>query len=155
MTSTAGVQSSSVGTRTRTRARGQSGLRRSRRASVLLWVGVVATLIFCLFPFYWIINTSLKTGAELSTGHLFPHHPSLDNYSSIFKNSDFTTALKTSVIVAGGSTVIALTIGSFAAYALARLRFKFKFLILAIILSTTTFPPIQMLTDTLPIPRGE
>ena len=40
--------------------------------SILLWVGVVATILFCLFPFYWIINTSLKTGAELSQGRLFP-----------------------------------------------------------------------------------
>jgi len=49
----------------------------------LLWFGVVLTIVFCLFPFYWIINTSLKTGAELSSGRLFPAHPSLDNYSSI------------------------------------------------------------------------
>ena len=144
MTSTAGVQSSSVGTRTRTRARGQSGLRRSRRASVLLWLGVVATLIFCLFPFYWIINTSLKTGAELSTGHLFPHHPSFANYTSIFKNGDFTTALGTSAIDAGAATLIALVVGSFAGYALARLRFPRKFLILAIVLSISTFPPIAI-----------
>jgi multiple sugar transport system permease protein len=111
---------------------------------VLLWLGVLATLVFCLFPFYWIINTSLKTGAELSTGHVFPHHPSLDNYSSIFQNSDFTTALRTSLIDAGAATLIALAIGSFAAYALARLRFPRKFLILAIILSISTFPPIAI-----------
>jgi multiple sugar transport system permease protein len=112
--------------------------------SLLLWLGVLLTLAFCLFPFYWMVNTSLKTGAELSTGHLFPNHPSLDNYSSIFKNADFTTALKTSAIDAGAATLIALTFGSFAAYALARLRFPRKFLILAIILSTTTFPPIAI-----------
>jgi multiple sugar transport system permease protein len=112
--------------------------------SILLWIGVVATIVFCLFPFYWIINTSLKTGAELSTGHVFPHHPSLDNYSSIFQNSDFTSALKTSLIDSGVATLIALTIGSFAGYALARLRFPRKFLILAIVLSISTFPPIAI-----------
>src|SRR6476661_5588537 len=112
--------------RMRTRTRAQAGRRRTLRNQVLLWVGVVATILFCLFPFYWIINTSLKTGAELSQGSLFPHHPSLDNYSSIFKNSDFTTALRTSLIDAGAATLIALSIGSFAAYALARLRFPRK-----------------------------
>jgi multiple sugar transport system permease protein len=111
---------------------------------VLLWIGVFATIVFCLFPFYWIINTSLKTGAELSTGHVFPHNPSLDNYSSIFRNSDFTTALRTSLIDAGIATLIALTVGSFCAYALARLRFPRKFLILAIVLSISTFPPIAI-----------
>jgi multiple sugar transport system permease protein len=111
---------------------------------VLLWIGVVATVVFCLFPFYWIINTSLKTGAELSTGHLVPHHPSFANYASIFKNGDFTTALRTSAIDAGSATLIALLVGSFAGYALARLRFPRKFLILAIVLSISTFPPIAI-----------
>jgi multiple sugar transport system permease protein len=90
------------------------------------------------------VNTSLKTGAELSAGKLFPSHPSLDNYSSIFKNGDFTTALKTSAIVAGSATIIALVIGSWAAYALARLRFPLKFLLLAVVLSISTFPPIAI-----------
>jgi multiple sugar transport system permease protein len=144
MTSSAGVQRSSVGGRTRARTGGASGLHRSRRASVGLWVGVVATVIFCLFPFYWIINTSLKTGAELSSGHLFPHHPSFANYTSIFRNGDFTTALGTSAIDAGAATLIALAVGAFAGYALARLRFPRKFLILAIVLSISTFPPIAI-----------
>jgi multiple sugar transport system permease protein len=110
----------------------------------MLWIGVVLTILFCLFPFYWIINTSLKTGAELATGRLFPLHPSFANYSSIFKNGDFTTALRTSAIDAGAATLISLVIGSFAGYALARLRFAGKFLILAIILSISTFPPIAI-----------
>jgi multiple sugar transport system permease protein len=130
--------------RTRRRRRRRGPSQRSRAGSVGLWIGVVATLIFCLFPFYWLINTSLKTGAELSMGRLFPLHPSLDNYSSIFKNSDFTTALRTSLIDAGAATLIALAIGSTAGYALARLRFPRKFLILAIILSISTFPPIAI-----------
>jgi multiple sugar transport system permease protein len=122
----------------------RAGGERSPGARILLWVGVLATIVFCLFPFYWMINTSLKTGSELSTGHLFPKHPSLNNYSSIFNNASFTTALKTSAIDAGCATLIALAIGSFAAYALARLRFPHKFLILAIILSISTFPPIAI-----------
>jgi len=130
--------------RMRTRTRAQTGRRRTRTNQILLWVGVVATILFCLFPFYWIINTSLKTGAELSQGSLFPHHPSLDNYSSIFKNSDFTTALRTSLIDAGAATLISLVVGSFCAYALARLRFPRKFLLLAVVLSISTFPPIAI-----------
>jgi multiple sugar transport system permease protein len=130
--------------RATTRAGVRTARPKHRAQPVLLWIGVVLTILFCLFPFYWMVNTSLKTGAELSTGHLYPHHLSLDNYTSIFKNASFTTALKTSAIDAGCATIIALVFGSFAAYALARLRFKRKFLILAIILSTTTFPPIAI-----------
>jgi multiple sugar transport system permease protein len=111
---------------------------------VLLWVAVVLICIFCLFPFYWLINVSLKTGGDLSKADLLPPNPSLDNYDSIFKNSDFTSALRNSVIVTSITTFLALLVGSFASYALARLRFPMKFLILAVILSITTFPPIAI-----------
>jgi multiple sugar transport system permease protein len=122
-----------------------NGTRRSqRRRQALLWGAVVLIMVFCLFPFYWLVNTSLKTGQDLSSANLIPPNPSLDNYSSIFEDSDFTTALRNSVIVAGATTVLALVIGSFAGYALARLRFRFKFLLLAIVLSITTFPPIAI-----------
>jgi multiple sugar transport system permease protein len=112
--------------------------------SWLLWLAVVLIMIFCLFPFYWLINTSLKTGADLSTGKIYPPHPNLDNYSSIFRNSDFTDALRNSAIISFTTTAIALVIGSFAAYALARLRFPMKFLLLGVILSISTFPPIAI-----------
>ncbi len=115
-----------------------------RRHRVLLWIAVAAIMVFCLFPFYWLINTSLKTGQDLSSANLFPPSPSLENYRSIFEDSDFTTALRNSIIVSAITTVLALVIGSFAGYALARLRFRFKFIMLAIILSITTFPPIAI-----------
>jgi multiple sugar transport system permease protein len=113
-----------------------------RRA--LMWTAVVATIVFCLFPFYWLINTSLKTGADLSNANLLPPSPTLDNYTSIFEDAAFTKALRNSAIVAGSVTIISLVIGSFAGYALARLHLPFKFLILAILLSISTFPPIAI-----------
>jgi multiple sugar transport system permease protein len=118
--------------------------RRNWLRPVLMWLAVVAIIIFCLFPFYWLVNVSLKTGADLSQSDLFPPNPSLDNYDSIFKNGDFTHALRNSVIVTGITTVLALVVGSFAAYALARLRFPRKFLLLGVILSISTFPPIAI-----------
>lgn len=115
---------------------------KARRA--LIWVAVAAIVLFCLFPFYWLINTSLKTGADLSGANLVPPNPTLDNYTSIFEDSAFTKALRNSAIVAGSVTVLSLLIGSFAGYALARLHLPFKFLILAILLSISTFPPIAI-----------
>ena len=129
----------------RARARGaRVGKKRGRGGRILLWLGVALLIVFCLFPFYWLVNTSLKTGADLSKGSLLPPHASLDNYDSIFSNDAFTKALRNSAIIAGVATIIALVIGSFAAYALARLRFPRKFLLLALILSISTFPPIAI-----------
>ena len=107
---------------------------------ILLWAAVAAIVVFCLFPFYWLINTSLKSGADLSGAALLPPSPSLDNYTSIFEDTAFTNALRNSAIIAGSVTVLSLLIGSFAGYALARLHLPFKFLILAIVLSISTFP---------------
>jgi multiple sugar transport system permease protein len=109
-----------------------------------MWLAVAAIVIFCLFPFYWLINLSLKTGADLGDSSLFPPNPTLDNYESIFNNSDFTRSLLNSAIISLSTTALALIVGSFCAYALARLRFRGKFVILALVLSITTFPAIAI-----------
>jgi multiple sugar transport system permease protein len=109
-----------------------------------IWIAVVAIVIFCLFPFYWLLNTSLKTGPDLSGSDLVPPNPTLDNYDAIFSDSNFTIALKNSAIVALVTTALSLVVGSFCAYALARLKMKRKFLILAVVLSISTFPQIAI-----------
>jgi multiple sugar transport system permease protein len=109
-----------------------------------MWVAVFAIVVFCLFPFYWLVNTSLKTGADLSSAALLPPDPTLKNYESVFKDSNFTKALGNSAIVSLTTTILALVVGSFCAYALARLKMRGKFIILAIILSITTFPQITI-----------
>ncbi len=131
-----------VGERARTAEAG--GPRRRWLRPLVLWTAVAAICVFCLLPFYWLVNVSLKTGADLSQADLLPPSPSLDNYSSVFENDDFTSALRNSVIITTVTTALALVFGSFAAYALARLRFRFKFLVLAIVLSISTFPPIAI-----------
>jgi multiple sugar transport system permease protein len=109
-----------------------------------LWLAVAAIVVFCLFPFYWLINVSLKTGPDLASSDIIPPNPTLDNYDAIFRNADFTRALLNSAIVSILTTVLALVIGSFCAYALARLKFKGKFWLLGLILSITTFPAIAI-----------
>ena len=109
-----------------------------------LWVAVIAIMLFCLFPFYWLINVSLKTGPDLSSSALLPPHPTFKNYSSVLQNGDFTHALLNSTIVSLITTALSLVVGSFCAYALARLKLRGKFWILALVLSITTFPAIAI-----------
>ena len=135
---------SAVAERATTRTRTKTKKPKKEGTPWWMWIAVVAIVIFCLFPFYWLINLSLKTGADLGDSSLIPPHPTLKNYQSIFQNSDFTKALRNSAIIALFTTVLALTVGSFCAYALARLRFKGKFIILALVLSITTFPAIAI-----------
>jgi len=128
-------------TRTKTKARKP---RKEGATPWWMWVAVLVICIFCLFPFYWLVNMSLKTGADLGESSLFPPHPTLANYKSIFHNDDFVRALGNSAIISLTTTALAIVVGSFCAYALARLRFKGKFAILAIVLSITTFPAIAI-----------
>jgi multiple sugar transport system permease protein len=109
-----------------------------------MWIAVAAIVVFCLFPFYWLINISLKTGNDLQNSNLIPPHPTFSNYSAIFKNPDFTASLRNSAIVALSTTIFALLVGSFCAYALARLKLRGKAVILAVVLSISTFPQIAI-----------
>src|ERR1700742_528774 len=109
-----------------------------------LWILVALIVLFCLVPFYWLLNISLKTGPDLSKSNIFPPNPTLANYKSIFQNSSFTRALANSAIVSLSTTAIGVVVGSFAAYALARLKMKGKYLLLGIVLSITTFPQIAI-----------
>jgi trehalose/maltose transport system permease protein len=109
-----------------------------------IYVCVAGVVIFCLVPFYWLVNISLKTGPALSSADIFPPDPSLENYKSIFQNDDFTRALANSAIVSLVTTFLGLIVGAFAAYALARLRMNFKFILLGVVLTISTFPQIAI-----------
>jgi multiple sugar transport system permease protein len=109
-----------------------------------IYVAVTGVVIFCLFPFYWLVNISLKTGADLSSADLIPPNPSLDNYTSIFQNDDFVKSLVNSAIVSLVTTLLSIVVGAFCAYALARLKMNYKFLLLGIVLSISTFPQIAI-----------
>src|SRR5688572_32708445 len=87
-----------------------------------IYVAVAGIVIFCLFPFYWLVNISLKTGADLSSADLIPPNPSLENYKSIFQNDDFQRSLANSAIVSLTTTFLGLVVGAICAYALARLK---------------------------------
>lgn len=119
-------------------------LRGEAKLHPVVWVFVIAVMGFSLIPFYWLVNTSLKKGASLSKGELFPSQPTFENYLVVFQNPEFLLALRNSVIIAVTTTTVALVFASFAAYALARLKMRREALILTLILSVTTFPAIAI-----------
>ncbi len=111
----------------------------------LLWLGIAVIAVYCLAPFYWMIVSSLKANPLLDQG-LFPRRPTLTNYSAIFSSQNkFQFALRNSVIIAGTTTILALLIGVFSSYALARLRFRGKNIVLGVVLATAMFPLIALL----------
>ena len=101
-------------------------------------------VVAALFPILWLISLSLKTPATVGDGRLIPKAWSFDNYSSIFHQDIFTKALRNSIGIAAISTVIAVTLASLAAYAIARLDFPGKRLILGASLTIAMFPPVSI-----------
>jgi multiple sugar transport system permease protein len=111
-----------------------------------LTLGVAFIAVYCLAPFYWMIVSSLKSNPLLDTA-LWPKSPTLTNYREVFSTqNNFQYALRNSVIIAGSTTIIALLVGVFAAYALARLQFRAKKIVLGAVLATAMFPLIALLT---------
>lgn len=111
------------------------------------WILIILILIYTLFPFYWAINSSFKGENELfGAATYFPQHPTLINYQSVFSNDQFVKSLGNSALVAGSSTLLALAVGAFAAYALGRLRFRGRTLMLYAVLAMTMFPQISILS---------
>lgn len=114
---------------------------------VLFYVLVIVIAIYALFPFYWAFNTSLKTENEMfSRVTYLPQSPTLKNYQYVLRDNTFLLALRNSAFVAGATAVLSLMVGSFAAYALGRLRFRGRTVLLYLVLSMTMFPAISILS---------
>ena len=112
------------------------------------WLFVAVIFIYLMFPFYWAVVSALKTEAELfrTPATLWPTNPTFINFQAVLQNPSFLRGLTNSLIVAGCTTLLALLVGSFAGYALGKLRFRGKEVSLYIILAMTMFPQIAILS---------
>jgi multiple sugar transport system permease protein len=113
------------------------------------FIGIIAIVLFCLGPFYWMIVTSFRQVDFTFDNSLWPTHITLDNYKTAFSTklgNHFGRALFNSFFIGVCTTIIAVIFGIFCAYALARLQFRFKFIILGIILGASMFPGVALLT---------
>ena len=116
---------------------------------------IIFVLLYLLFPFYWAVNSSLKTESQLfmTPATAVPRDPAtlefsptLQNYSVVLRDGQFLRGLANSTIVATASTSLALIAGSFAAFALGKLRFRGRRPTLYLILAMTMFPQVTVLT---------
>ncbi|MGX9295037.1 carbohydrate ABC transporter permease [Tsukamurella paurometabola] len=117
---------------------------------------VIDLLVVCyaLIPVLWIVSLSLKSPATVTDGNFVPKSVTMDNYTSIFEGSGFVRPLINSIGVALISTVIAVIIGMFAAYAVARLSFPGKKLFIGAALLIAMFPQISLITPLFNIERA-
>lgn len=129
-----------------TRARARRTLRRATPGATIatggLYLLLVAIAIAVLFPFIWMILTSLKSEGDVIAfpPHLLPRHWTLAAYAQVWQRLPLLTFFRNTLLFAGGVTLISLTFDSLTAYALARLEFPGRTLVFVLILATLMIP---------------
>ena len=125
-------------------------------AALLFWTFV------CLFPIYWTVTTSFKSAIDVTQGHLIPwvdFQPDWKGWRSLGLSPDtilqtsnprdeFVSRFANSVITSVGASILALVLGSLAAYGLSRFRYKFAWMrnddILFFFMSQLILPPVVL-----------
>jgi multiple sugar transport system permease protein len=119
----------------------------TRPAAKASWaVGNTVVILAALVPVLWLASLSFKDPSTITDGSFIPHRWTLENYRGIFQTSLFTRALVNSIGIAVIATVLAVAVGSMAAYAVARLRFPGKQVLVAVTLLIAMFPAISLVS---------
>lgn len=118
-------------------------------AQLRTYLAVVFILVWGLAPFYWMIVTAVRDSSQVYDTTPWPTDLTLQNFKdalSTESGNDFIGALQNSLVIGAATTVIALVIGIFAAYALARIHFRGKAVIAGLILAASMFPAVALVT---------
>jgi multiple sugar transport system permease protein len=139
---------------------------KSRATRTLSRVLIYSALLFwafvCLFPIYWTVTTSFKSALDVTQGHLLPwldFQPDWKGWRSLglspdsiwgtsTARSEFVSRFENSIITSVGASILALVLGSLAAYGLSRFRYKFAWMrnddILFFFMSQLILPPVVL-----------
>jgi multiple sugar transport system permease protein len=99
---------------------------RERLGAIFVYLTLGAAIFLALFPFWWMLVTSLKLPVDIfSHVALWPQHITFNNYYRLFNEFHFGPFLLNSIVVVTASVAVSLVIGTLAAYALARFRLRF------------------------------
>ncbi len=114
-----------------------------------VYFAITVITVAMLFPFLWMISTSLKESVEMFSADptFLPKQSSLQNYLTLFKEYNFLTYFKNSLIVSTCTTVVALLFATFLAYGISRFKFRGNAAISSLLILTQMFPlPLIILT---------
>lgn len=107
-------------------------------------VTYVVLLLVCAgmaFPFLWMLTSSLKPFEEIFAGDTFlPENPTLQNYTSLFKQADALDRLWNSFFIAVAGTVLSVFLCALGGYAFAKFRFPGRRLLFSIMLASLAVP---------------
>ena len=117
--------------------------RKSGLLQALTYLGLSIWAVVVLFPFYWMVLTSLKSYGAYNSEHtpvFFTLSPTLENYENAFTAVPLGGYLLNTLIFAVATTAIMVVVSTLAAYAFARLKFRGKNLLFGLFLSLMMIP---------------
>ncbi|MBQ2961274.1 MAG: carbohydrate ABC transporter permease [Oscillospiraceae bacterium] len=114
---------------------------------IVLYFVVALICVVILYPYFVMVCTALKSRAEIFAinGTIFPKEALWTNFIDIWSKAPMGKYMMNSIIIAGGSTAIAMICGIPAAYALARMKFKGQTAFLGFIIVSQMFAPVVLL----------
>ena len=130
-----------------------AGARRMRRHvrpgeianAILTYTVLVLITIFAIAPLAWAMSSAFKSDREILTGlSFFPENPTLTNFDFVIRSTDFMSWLRNSLLVAFGTTSLALIVGTVAGYAMSRWRFRGRTLYGNTLLVVQMFPGVML-----------
>lgn len=125
------------------------------RASTLRLVrdGATVAVAFVLlgllvFPFLWVVLTSIRPDAEIfaDTFRFVSETMTVENYRTLFRESDFPIYIRNSVLVCGVAMVFSVVVSLLAAYSFSRRRFRWREPLLILVITTQLFPFVILIT---------
>ena len=123
--------------------------RSNRNAKIRMYIGLAVLVLWGLAPFYWMVVTAFRDVGYTFDSTPWPTHVTLDNFRTAFstaRGNHFGAALGHSIIIGIVTTTVAMLVGVFASYALARLQFPGKYAVLGVILGASMFPGVALVS---------
>ena len=113
---------------------------------ILLYIAVIAFCVVILYPYFIMFTSALKSRAEIYSinGTLLPIKWRWSNLIDIWRKAPMLNYFLNSIIIALGSTAIAMVCGIPAAYALTRMKFKGQNVFLSIVIVSQMFAPVVL-----------
>lgn len=113
---------------------------------ILLYFAVIDICIFTLYPYFAMFCSALKSRAEIFSvnGTILPVEPMWSNFIDVWKRAPLAQYAINSLLIAGGSTLLAMLCGIPAAYALSRMKFKGKTAFLGFVIVSQMFAPVVL-----------
>jgi multiple sugar transport system permease protein len=116
----------------------------------------IVVVVYALFPVVWMVSLSLKSPESMTDKKFLPLDPTFEHYETIFskESSLFLRPLLNSIGISLIATLIAVVLGTMAAYAVARLDFPGKTALIGFSLLIAMFPQISLVSPLFEMERA-